>query len=168
MIKLPFADPGTPDTRSPARLLVWVGRQQLGTLLGGVFFGVLWMVSQALMPFAIGRAIQDGIVEDDNRALAAWTVILLVLGATTAAAGVMRHRFAVSNWLQASFRLAQVVAHHAARTGHAIRRSSRPERSWRRSRTTRCARAARSTSPPGSPAQSSRTSSSRSSCSRRR
>jgi ABC-type multidrug transport system fused ATPase/permease subunit len=121
MIKLPFADPGAPDTRSPVRFLVWVGRQQLGTLLAGVFFGVLWMVSQALMPAAIGRAIQDGIVDDDSRALAIWTLILLGLGATTAAAGVMRHRCAVSNWLQASFRMAQVVAHHAARTGHAIK-----------------------------------------------
>ena len=122
MIKLPFADPGNPDTRSPARFLVWVGRQQLRTLLGGVFFGVLWMVSQALMPAAIGRAIQDGIVDSDNRALAEWTLILVALGATTAVAGVMRHRFAVSNWLQASFRMAQVVAHHAARTGHAIKK----------------------------------------------
>ena len=122
MIKLPFADPGNPDTRSPVRFLVWVGRQQLWTLLGGVFFGVVWMVSQALMPAAIGRAIQDGIVDDDNRALAIWTLILLALGATTAVAGVMRHRFAVSNWLQASFRMAQVVSHHAARTGHAIKK----------------------------------------------
>ena len=122
MIKLPFANPGKPDTRSPIRFLVWVGRQQLRTLLGGVFFGVLWMVSQALMPAAIGRAIQDGIVDSDNRALAEWTLILVALGATTAVAGVMRHRFAVSNWLQASFRMAQVVAHHAARTGHAIKK----------------------------------------------
>jgi ABC-type multidrug transport system fused ATPase/permease subunit len=122
MIKLPFADPGKPDTRSPFRFLVWIGRQQFGTLLAGVFFGVLWMVSQALMPAAIGRAIQEGIVEDDNAALAQWTLILLGLGATTAAAGVMRHRCAVSNWLQASFRMAQVVAHHAARTGPAIKK----------------------------------------------
>jgi ABC-type multidrug transport system fused ATPase/permease subunit len=121
MIKLPFTDPGTPDIRSPARFLVWIGRQQLGTLLAGMFFGVLWMVSQALMPAAIGRAIQDGIVEEDNRALAQWALILLGLGATTAVAGVMRHRCAVSNWLQASFRMAQVVAHHAARTGQAIK-----------------------------------------------
>src|SRR5581483_6004237 len=31
-------------------------------------------------------------------------------------------RFAVFNWLQASFRMAQLVAHHAARTGPSIRR----------------------------------------------
>ena len=121
MIRLPVADPGNPDTRSPFRFLVWIGRHQVGTLLAGVSFGVLWMVAQALMPFAIGRAVEEGIVAHDNRALAEWTLILLGLGATQAVAGVMRHRFAVSNWLQASFRMAQVVAHHAARAGPAIR-----------------------------------------------
>ncbi len=121
MIRLPLADPGIPDTRSPARLLVWVGRHQVGTLVAGVLFGVTWMVAQALMPFAIGRAIQDGLVVRDNHALAFWTLVLLGLGATQAVAGVMRHRCAVSNWLQASFRLAQVVGHHAARAGPAVR-----------------------------------------------
>ena len=120
-VQLPVADPGDPDTRSPARLLIWVGRQQRGTLLAGVLFGVLWMVAQALIPFAIGRAIQLGIVESDNHALAVWTLIVLGLGATQAAAGVMRHRFAVFNWLQASFRMAQIVAHHVARSGPAVR-----------------------------------------------
>ena len=122
MIKLPFTDPGRPDTRSPIRFLLWVARHQVWTLLAGVFFGVVWMVSQALMPAAIGRAIQNGIVSDDNQALVEWALILLALGATTACAGVMRHRFAVSNWLQASFRMAQVVGHHAARTGPAIKK----------------------------------------------
>jgi ABC-type multidrug transport system fused ATPase/permease subunit len=121
VIRLPVADPGIPDTRSPARLLLWVGRHQIGTLVAGVLFGVTWMVAQALMPFAIGRAIKEGIIDHDNRALALWTLVLLGLGATQAVAGVMRHRCAVSNWLQASFRLAQVVAHHAARAGPAIR-----------------------------------------------
>src|SRR3954447_244636 len=121
MIRLPVADPGEPDTRSPTRLLVWVGRQQLGTLTGGVLFGIAWMVAQAFMPFAIGRAIQTGIVEHDNQALAVWAGILLALGGIQAFAGVMRHRFAVINWLQASFRMAQVVAHHAARSGPAVR-----------------------------------------------
>ena len=121
MIRLPFTDPGTPDTRSPVRLLLWVGSQQVGTLLAGVLFGVVWMVAQALMPFAIGRAIQEGIVAHDNHRLTIWALVLLGLGATQAVAGVMRHRCAVSNWLQASFRLAQVVGHHVARTGPAIR-----------------------------------------------
>ena len=120
-VRLPVDRPGEPDTRSPARLLLWVGRHQVGTLLAGIFFGVLWMLAQALMPFTIGAAIEDGIVGSDNRALALWTAVLLGLGATQAGAGIMRHRFAVFNWLQASFRLAQVVSHHAARSGPAVR-----------------------------------------------
>jgi ABC-type multidrug transport system fused ATPase/permease subunit len=36
-------------------------------------------------------------------------------------AGIMRHRMAVFNWLQASFRMAQVVAHHASRAAPAVR-----------------------------------------------
>ena len=121
MIRLPFDDPGTPDTRSPLRLLVWVGRHQVGTLVAGVLFGVFWMVAQALMPFAIGRAVDGGVVDEDTRALALWTAVLLGLGIAQAFAGVMRHRYAVSNWLQASFRLVQVIGHHVARTGPAVR-----------------------------------------------
>ena len=120
-IDLPVADPGVPDTRSPTRLLLWVGRHQIGTLVVGILLGIVWMGAQALMPFAIGRAIEDGIVDQDNAALAQWTLVLLGLGATQAFAGVMRHRYAVFNWLKASFRLAQVVSHHAARSGPAVR-----------------------------------------------
>src|SRR5215218_3557771 len=120
-LRLPAEDPGAPDTRSPLRLLLWVGRHQVGTLAAGVLFGTLWMVAQALMPFTIGRAIEDGIVDSDNRALAQWTLLLLGLGAVQAFAGIMRHRMAVFNWLQASFRLAQVVGHHASRAGRAVR-----------------------------------------------
>jgi ABC-type multidrug transport system fused ATPase/permease subunit len=121
VVKLPYDDPGVPDRRSPLRFLVWVGRQQKATLLGGVTFGIFWMLAQALMPFAIGAAIQQGIADHDNEALAKWTAVLLGLGAVQAVAGVMRHRFAVTNWVKASFRMAQIVGHHIARTGPAIR-----------------------------------------------
>ena len=121
MIDLPVADPGRPDTRSPFRLLVWVGRHQKWTLTVAITFGIVWMVAQALMPYAIGQAIQQGIVDGDNDALARFCVLLAVLGVVQAAAGVMRHRYAVQNWLQASFRLAQIVGHHVAHTGDAVR-----------------------------------------------
>ena len=121
MIELPVADPGRPDTRSPVRLLLWVGRHQTGTLAAAISFGIVWMVAQALMPYAIGQAIQQGVVDGRHDALLRFCALLAVLGVVQAAAGVMRHRFAVQNWLQASFRLAQVVGHHAARSGDAVR-----------------------------------------------
>jgi len=122
VIELPVADPGRPDTRSPLRLLVWVGRHQLGTITIAIIFGIVWMVAQALMPYAIGQAIQQGIVEGNHEALVRFCVLLAVLGVVQAAAGVFRHRFSVQNWLQASFRLMQVVGHHAARSGDAVRK----------------------------------------------
>jgi ABC-type multidrug transport system fused ATPase/permease subunit len=121
MRSLPVAEPGIPDRRSPSKLLLWVGRQQVGSLVLGVAFGIAWMVAQALMPYTIGRAIQDGIVEDDGAALVTWAALLLGLGLVQGTAGVMRHRFAVQNWLRASFLLVQVVGHHASRAGQAIR-----------------------------------------------
>ena len=122
MIELPVADPGRPDTRSPLRLLVWVGRHQLGTITIAIVFGIVWMVAQALMPYAIGQAIEQGIVEGNHEALVRFCVLLAVLGVVQAAAGVFRHRFSVQNWLQASFRLMQVVGHHASRSGDAVRK----------------------------------------------
>lgn len=121
MKQLPFADPGTPDTRSPLRFLLWVGRQQLGTLFLGMSFGIVWMLAQALLPWVLGRAVDEGLATGDNAALLAWAAALLGLGVVQAVAGTLRHRVAVSNWLQSGFRMIQVVAHHAALTGPAIR-----------------------------------------------
>ncbi len=121
MKQLPFDDPGSPDMRSPTRFLIWVGRQQLGTLALGMTFGIVWMLSQALLPWVLGRAIDEGIATGDWRSLLAWAGALLGLGVVQAVAGTLRHRVAVSNWLQSSYRMIQVVAHHAALIGPAIR-----------------------------------------------
>ena len=121
MKQLPFAVPGTPDTRSPIRFLLWVGRQQLGTLALGMTFGVIWMLAQALLPWVLGRAVDEGLATGDTDALLAWSAVLFGLGVVQAVAGTLRHRVAVSNWLQSGFRMIQVVAHHAALVGPAIR-----------------------------------------------
>jgi ABC-type multidrug transport system fused ATPase/permease subunit len=119
--QLPFADPGRPDTRSPARFLLWIGSRQVGTLVLGMTFGTVWMLAQALLPWVLGRAVDEGLATGDNSALLAWAGLLFALGVIQAVAGTLRHRVAVSNWLQASFRMIQVVAHHAALTGPAVR-----------------------------------------------
>jgi len=122
MQRLPYPDPGVPDLRSPLRLLRWVARGQWRTLLGGVFFGVIWMVSQALFPAAVGAAIDQGIIADNMKALLSWGGVLVGLGVVGALAGAMRHRFAVENWLRASFRCVQLIGYKAADTGEALPR----------------------------------------------
>ena len=121
MMRLPYDDPGLPDTRSPARLLLWVGRRQLPTLIAGIVLGILWMVAQAMMPYAIGRAIGDGLTDGDNRALALWSVVLLGLGVLQAVAGI---RSAPDGGAQLAPGLVSAdpgVVHHVARTGPAVR-----------------------------------------------
>ncbi|MDN3352656.1 ABC transporter ATP-binding protein [Actinomadura sp. DC4] len=117
MRSLPVPDPGTPDRRSPTRFLLWVARVQAAGMAGGAAWGVLWMVTQALMPATIGRAIDAGITVRNTDALLLWSGVLLGLGAVQAVAGVMRHRFAVANWLGAAFRTVQVTTRHAAHLG---------------------------------------------------
>ena len=117
MRSLPLADPGIPDSRSPARYLLWVARGQLPTVLGGIGFGIVWFVAQAVMPALIGRAIDDGVAAGDTSQLLLWSGALLAAGLVQAVAGVARHRWAVANWLIAAFRTVQVVARHTVTLG---------------------------------------------------
>ncbi|HEX8972971.1 ABC transporter ATP-binding protein [Oryzihumus sp.] len=123
MQPLPYADPGAPDLRSPARLLWWIARGQWRTLLCGICFGVVWMVSQALLPLAVSRGIDQGIIGDDTSRLLLWGGVILLLGAIGAGAGAARHRFAVENWLRSSFRSVQLIGYKGADTGEALPRT---------------------------------------------
>jgi len=122
MRHLPLDDPGVPDTRSPARYLWWVTRGQWPTVVGGVTFGTVWMVAQSVMPALIGKAIDAGVAGNDMGQLWLWAMALLGVGLLQAAAGIVRHRFAVSNWLIAAYRTVQVVARHAVRLGATLPR----------------------------------------------
>ena len=114
---LPLTDPGTADARSPWRFLGWLMKGQWHTLLVGMLFGIVCMVAQAVMPAVIGHAIDDGIAAKDVHGLLRWTLALLGIGLVQAFAGIMRHRFAVTNWLTAAYRTVQLVARQATDLG---------------------------------------------------
>ena len=103
-MRLPYEHPGTPDLRSPLSFLGWVGRGQWRTLAVATVFGVVWMVTQALFPAAMSRAIDQGIVAGQADQLVLWCGVLVGLGVVSALAGAGRHWFAVNNWLSAAFR----------------------------------------------------------------
>src|SRR4051794_34110083 len=117
MRQLPLAEPGVPNHRSPARYLWWVARGQTRTMIGGMAFGIAWMAGQALIPALLGRAIDEGIAALDSERLLHWTALLFAVGAVQAVAGIMRHRFAVTNWLTAAYRTVQVVTRKSADLG---------------------------------------------------
>ena len=104
------------------RLILWLGRRQWRTLLGGVLFGVPWMLSIALVPAAVGQAIDEGLVARDARALVLWAGVIMGLGLVSAVTTNGRHWFAVRNWLIASFRSAVVTDRAVRRAGPALTR----------------------------------------------
>ncbi|WP_336208079.1 ABC transporter ATP-binding protein [Nonomuraea sp. LPB2021202275-12-8] len=116
MRSLPEADPGVPDIRSPLRYLWWNARRQSRALLTGIAFATLWWLGQALVPAVLGKGV-DAVRAEDTRALLTWSAILLGLGLVQAFTGIMRHRYAVFNWLSAAYRTVQLTARHAARLG---------------------------------------------------
>ena len=116
-------DPGTPDTRGPLWFLVWIGLQQWPTQVLGLLTGVIWMVAIALVPAAVGRGIDEGIVPGDWGGLVRWALALVGLGILAAAAGAARHWVAVHNWLQASYRSARLTARGIEHAGPALTRS---------------------------------------------
>jgi ABC-type multidrug transport system fused ATPase/permease subunit len=103
-------------------LLWWLARMQWTSLLAGMFWGILWFVGQSLMPATIGKAIDNGVVVHDLAALLWWTGAVFALAILVGLCGAMRHRAAVANWLQAAFRMIQLLGDHAARSGEALPR----------------------------------------------
>ena len=118
--ELPYSDPGTPDTTSPFRYLLWLGRNQIWLLLAGIFCGITWMLSQALLWSAVGSAIDHGIKNRDGASLLRSAAIILSLGVIQAVSGAIRHQLAVTNWLRATFRSIQLVGRHLTVTTTAV------------------------------------------------
>ncbi|WP_028651269.1 ABC transporter ATP-binding protein [Nocardioides halotolerans] len=122
MRRLPLDHPGTAVHSSPGAFLWWMARGQWHTLLGGMAFGIVWMSSQAVMPAVIGRAIDRGVADKDGSALLTYAGLMLAIGLVQAVTGIMRHRFAVTNWLTAAYRTVQLVGRQAVHLGGTLPR----------------------------------------------
>lgn len=122
MRTLPLDHPGTADHRSPSRFLWWMAKGQWHTLLIGMFFGTVWMSAQAVMPAVIGRAIDYGIADRNTDELVKWALVMLAIGLVQAFAGIMRHRFAVTNWLTAAYRTVQLIGRQTVHLGGTLPR----------------------------------------------
>ncbi len=88
----------------------------------GMIFGIAWMSTQAVMPAVIGRAIDLGVADRDRGELVKYAGLMFALGLVQAVSGVLRHRFAVSNWLTAAYRTVQLVGRQAVQLGGTLPR----------------------------------------------
>ena len=54
--------------------------------------------------------------------LVLWAGVMLLVGVVQALSGIMRHRFAVTNWLTAAYRIVQLVGRQSVRLGGTLPR----------------------------------------------
>lgn len=119
MRQLPVPDPGTPDVRSARHFVMWLMKQQRASVLYGIVWGCAWMISQALVPAAIGAAI-DALAGRQKGAFTLDCLAVFGLGILAAIAGVLRHRRVVSNFLDAAYRIIQLVTAQSAALGNTL------------------------------------------------
>ena len=120
MRSFPYKPAGKPDLRSPGRYLLWLAGAQRGTLLLGILYGSIWTMCQALTPYVLGQAIDQGILPGNFARLTFWVGLLVGLTVIQSISATLRHRASVSNWLQAAYRSAQVVGYKVTRSGDAL------------------------------------------------
>lgn len=120
MRSLPLDDPGTPPTSSAVALLAWLARRQWGILTVAVLLGIVLFACQAVLPYAVGQAIDGGLEHGFGPDLWRWAGVLFVLGIVSAAASAVGHRYDIACWLRAAFTSSQLVGGTVARSGHAI------------------------------------------------
>nr|WP_246377409.1 ABC transporter ATP-binding protein [Nocardioides ginsengisegetis] len=102
--------------------MLWMAKGQWHTLALGMFFGIVWMSSQAVLPAVIGRAIDRGVAARDGSELLKWATVMFAIGLVQAVSGIIRHRFAVTNWLTAAYRTVQLVGRQTVHLGGTLPR----------------------------------------------
>jgi ABC-type multidrug transport system fused ATPase/permease subunit len=100
--------------------MLWQGRRQLGVLLGAIAVAVVGNVAAALVPWQLGRVVDDGL--DGGLSSALWLGCLGIagLGLVQVLSNVWGHRLDVENWLRAAFGSSQQIGHHVTRTGDRV------------------------------------------------
>ncbi|MFF1556673.1 ABC transporter transmembrane domain-containing protein [Streptomyces sp. NPDC058279] len=118
---LPHPDPGVPDARSGPRLLLWLGRTQLGGQAKSLCWGLVHHCAIAGLPFAVGLGVEAA-VDGDGRRLLLVGALIALLGVAISLGDTMLHRTSVTNWITAAARVQQLLARKTADLGSALTR----------------------------------------------
>jgi ATP-binding cassette subfamily B protein len=106
----------SPSSRAAAWRLVGRAYQREGRyIVAAVAAGMLWQAAAILSPLLIERAIDDGIVGGDRRALFGWCAALAALGIVEAAGWGFRHFLAIRNGMRTDASVRDGIFGHAQR-----------------------------------------------------
>ncbi|MFI9614063.1 ABC transporter transmembrane domain-containing protein [Streptomyces sp. NPDC052023] len=117
-----YEDPGTPDSRGPARYLWWLVRRQSRRSAAAALLGIVSLALPAVVPYLLARAIDDGLQPGDRAALLGWAGAVLAAGALDAWLNIARHRTMTRVRMDANFRTVKVVVGQSVRLGASLRR----------------------------------------------
>ncbi|MFE9391778.1 ABC transporter transmembrane domain-containing protein [Streptomyces sp. NPDC006784] len=118
---LPYDDPGEPDVRSGFRLLLWLGRMQLGGQCKALGWGVVHLASIASFPAVAGLAV-TAVVNRSGGDLALAALAMAAVTITVTTGDTLLHRAAVTNWITAAARVQQLLARRTAALGATLTR----------------------------------------------
>jgi ABC-type multidrug transport system fused ATPase/permease subunit len=111
-----------PELGSAAGFLWWlVGRFRV-QVVWGVLLGVLSLLAQALVPGAIGLAVDRGIAGRDQGQLLLWGGAVLGLGLVVNTAAILRDRCSLMGQLGATYLGTELITRQSARLGAALPR----------------------------------------------
>ncbi|UNK71084.1 ABC transporter ATP-binding protein [Microbacterium sp. H1-D42] len=100
---------------TPAGFLLWIVRSQWTTVLQGTVCDIIWLLGLALTPWAIGRAVDEGLVAGDYGAFARWLGVVVLLQLQHSLIQGLRDRAGSINYERAVSRVNQMIAHTATR-----------------------------------------------------
>lgn len=109
----PYSAPSAGVT--PGGFLFWITRMQWTTVLQGTVCDIIWLLGLALTPWAIGRAIDEGLVAGDYAAFLRWLAVVIWLQLQHSLIQGLRDRAGSVNFERASSRVNQVIAHASTR-----------------------------------------------------
>ncbi|WP_215550024.1 ABC transporter ATP-binding protein [Amycolatopsis sp. CA-230715] len=110
-----------PPKLTPLRLLLAILRARPWLATGSAVLGALWLVPSALLPFAVGRAIDAGIAGDDTGALIAYAMVIVSIGVAQMVCGGLLDYLTHGMWMHASSALQRTVVNHTTRLGASLR-----------------------------------------------
>jgi ABC-type multidrug transport system fused ATPase/permease subunit len=102
-------DDAGPSDPTALGLIRWVLGRQRGRIALGAAAGIAWMGAIALLPVALGRAIDEAVDGGDGADVAGWCAVLAAVVLAEAIAGVVRHRTAVLLFIRTRWLLERVV-----------------------------------------------------------
>nr|WP_284500852.1 ABC transporter ATP-binding protein [Bowdeniella massiliensis] len=112
-----------PDYRAdgaPKRYLAWIARAQWKVLAVGIVLAIVRDGANALMPLALGKALDAGLESGFSSEVISWALVLMGLGMLAASFDAITHLAEVMSWMRASITNQRTVGHHVSRSGHSL------------------------------------------------